>query len=381
MRLTARSGHRALPRGAVERARRGAPESDSGHLRRSSATATCAASGPALEEDEGRSLSFHQPKNEQSMVHAAIGYARANNLLSTLACSASIGPGSTNLLTGAATATVNRVPVLLLPSDTFANRRQGPVMQALEHPLEADLTVNDAFRPLSAYFDRITRPEQLVTSLPEAMRVLLDPAETGAVTLSLHQDVQAEAYDFPPGLFEPHTWHVARRPPADSELRAARSGDPRQRAAAGDRRWRRPLLRRAGGARRAVGALRHPGGRDLRGQGRPPGRRARHGRSGRHGHPRGQRAGARGGPGDLRRDSAHRPHDRVAFPVPGPAGALPRHQPRVARRPQARCAPAGGGRQARAARPPRLRSRAGTGARPRRGANGRSRKGLAGSES
>jgi 3D-(3,5/4)-trihydroxycyclohexane-1,2-dione acylhydrolase (decyclizing) len=177
--------------------------------------------GPALEEDEGRSLRYYQPKNEQSMVHAAIGYARANSLLSTLACSASIGPGSTNLLTGAATATVNRVPVLLLPSDTFANRRQGPVMQALEHALEADVTVNDAFRPLSAYFDRITRPEQLVTALPEAMRVLLDPAETGAVTLSLHQDVQGEAYDFPEGLFERRTWHVPRRPPAESELRAA----------------------------------------------------------------------------------------------------------------------------------------------------------------
>ena len=177
--------------------------------------------GPALEEDEGRSLRYYQPKNEQSMVHAAIGYARANSLLSTLACSASIGPGSTNLLTGAASATVNRVPVLLLPSDTFANRRQGPVMQALEHALEADLTVNDAFRPLSAYFDRITRPEQLVTALPEAMRVLLDPAETGAVTLSLHQDVQGEAYDFPDGLFEPRTWQVPRRPPAESELRAA----------------------------------------------------------------------------------------------------------------------------------------------------------------
>src|SRR5215212_6300365 len=177
--------------------------------------------GPALEEDAGRSLSFHQPKNEQSMVHAAIGYARANNLLSTLACTASIGPGSTNLLTGAATATVNRVPVLLLPSDTFANRRQGPVMQALEHSLEADLTVNDAFRPLSAFFDRITRPEQLTASLPEAMRVLLDPAETGAVTISLHQDVQAEAYDYPSELFEPRTWHVTRRPPAEAEIAAA----------------------------------------------------------------------------------------------------------------------------------------------------------------
>jgi 3D-(3,5/4)-trihydroxycyclohexane-1,2-dione acylhydrolase (decyclizing) len=177
--------------------------------------------GAALEEDGGRALTFLQPKNEQAMVHAALGYARATNLLSTLACTASIGPGSTNLLTGAATATVNRVPVLLLPSDTFANRRQGPVMQALEHPREADLTVNDAFRPLSAFFDRITRPEQLLAALPEAMRVLLDPAETGAVTLSLHQDVQAEAYDFPARLFEPRTWHVIRRPPAPPAMRAA----------------------------------------------------------------------------------------------------------------------------------------------------------------
>jgi 3D-(3,5/4)-trihydroxycyclohexane-1,2-dione acylhydrolase (decyclizing) len=177
--------------------------------------------GPALEEDEGRTLSFHQPKNEQAMVHAAIGYAREHNLLSTLACTASIGPGSTNLLTGAATATVNRVPVLLLPSDTFANRRQGPVMQALDHGLEADLTVNDAFRPLSAFFDRITRPEQLLDSLPEAMPVLLDPAETGAVTLSLHQDVQAEACEYPERFFEPRTWQVPRRPPAERDVRAA----------------------------------------------------------------------------------------------------------------------------------------------------------------
>jgi 3D-(3,5/4)-trihydroxycyclohexane-1,2-dione acylhydrolase (decyclizing) len=177
--------------------------------------------GPALEEDEGRALAFHQPKNEQAMVHAALGYAREHNLLSTLACTASIGPGSTNLLTGAATATVNRIPVLLLPSDTFAGRRQGPVMQALEHALEGDLTVNDAFRPLSAFFDRITRPEQLLASLPEAMRVLLDPAETGAVTLSLHQDVQAEACEYPEEFFAERTWHVTRRPPGELELRAA----------------------------------------------------------------------------------------------------------------------------------------------------------------
>jgi 3D-(3,5/4)-trihydroxycyclohexane-1,2-dione acylhydrolase (decyclizing) len=176
--------------------------------------------GPALEEERGRALRFMQPKNEQAMVHAAIGYARACDLLSTLACTASIGPGSTNLVTGAGTATVNRVPVLLLPSDTFAHRRPNPVMQALEHPLESDLTVNDTLRPVSAFFDRITRPEQLLTALPEAMRVLLDPAETGAVTLSLHQDVQAEAYDFPASLFEPRTWRVTRRPVAEPELAA-----------------------------------------------------------------------------------------------------------------------------------------------------------------
>src|SRR4051794_38531940 len=177
--------------------------------------------GPALEEDAGKGLRFSQPKNEQAMVHAAIGFARANNCLATLACTASIGPGSTNLLTGAATATLNRVPVLLLPSDTFAHRRPDPVMQALEHPREVDLTVNDAFRPLSAFFDRVTRPEQLLASLPEAMRVLLDPAETGAVTLSLHQDVQAEAYEFPARFFEARTWTVGRRPPAPDELAIA----------------------------------------------------------------------------------------------------------------------------------------------------------------
>jgi 3D-(3,5/4)-trihydroxycyclohexane-1,2-dione acylhydrolase (decyclizing) len=177
--------------------------------------------GPALEEDGGRELAFLQPKNEQASVHAAIGFARASNLLSTLACTASVGPGSTNLLTGAATATVNRVPVLLLPADGFAARRGDPVMQALEHPREADLTVNDAFRPLSAYFDRISRPEQLVRSLPEAMRVLFDPAETGAVTLSLDQDVQAEAHDFPTSFLKPRTWRASRRPPAGGELNAA----------------------------------------------------------------------------------------------------------------------------------------------------------------
>ena len=176
--------------------------------------------GQALAE-YGDELPFLQPKNEQSMVHAAIGYAKAARRTATLACTASIGPGSTNMLTGAATATTNRLPVLLLPSDTFASRRQGTVLQQLEHPVSADASVNDCFRLVSRRFDRIARPEQLLTALPEAMRALLDPAATGAVTIALHQDVQGEAFDFPAELFAPRVWTIARRPPAPEELAAA----------------------------------------------------------------------------------------------------------------------------------------------------------------
>ena len=176
--------------------------------------------GQALEQ-ESALMPFYQPKNEQAMVHTAIGFAKANQRLSTLACSASIGPGATNMITGAATATVNRVPVLLLPSDTFATRLQGPPMQSLDDPFVADLTVNDCFRPVSRFFDRITRPEQLLSSLPQAIRTLLDPEHTGAVTISLHQDVQAEAYDYPAQFFAERTWYVSRRPPARDDLDAA----------------------------------------------------------------------------------------------------------------------------------------------------------------
>jgi 3D-(3,5/4)-trihydroxycyclohexane-1,2-dione acylhydrolase (decyclizing) len=176
--------------------------------------------GQAIRQ-EGHDLPLRQPKNEQAMVHTAIGYAKASRGLATLACTASIGPGSTNMLTGAATATTNRLPVLLLPADTFANRRQGPVLQQLEHAVEGDVSVNDAFRPLSRFFDRIARPEQLLTALPEAMRVLLDPAVTGAVTIALHQDVQAEAFDYPSRFFERRVWPVTRRVPAPREIDAA----------------------------------------------------------------------------------------------------------------------------------------------------------------
>jgi 3D-(3,5/4)-trihydroxycyclohexane-1,2-dione acylhydrolase (decyclizing) len=184
--------------------------------------------GQALHE-HGGDLPYYQPCNEQSMVHTAAGFARANHRLATLACFSSIGPGATNMATGAAAATINRLPVLLLPADYHATRHQVPALQQLEHPISADQSVNDCLRPLSRFFDRITRPEQLVTALPEAMRVLTDPAETGAVTVALPQDVQTQAYDYPTTFFEKRVWRIERRPPdprrveeAVGLLRAAR---------------------------------------------------------------------------------------------------------------------------------------------------------------
>src|SRR5260221_180937 len=176
--------------------------------------------GQALYE-YGMDLPYHQPRNEQSMDHTAIGFANANQRLATLACTASIRPGSTNMITGAATATVNRVPVLLLPSDYYATRFQGPVLQQLEHPVSADVSVNDCFRPVSRFFDRISRPEQLLTALPEAMRVLTDPAETGAVTLALPQDLQAHAYDYPMHFFDMRVWRIERRVPDTQRIAEA----------------------------------------------------------------------------------------------------------------------------------------------------------------
>ncbi len=177
--------------------------------------------GQALEEARGR-LPYHQARNEQAMVHAATAFARQSRRLRAFACTSSIGPGATNMITGAATATVNRIPVLLLPGDIFATRRPAPVLQQLERPDSQDVSVNDCFKPVSRYWDRINRPEQLVTALPEVMRVLLSPADTGAVTLALPQDVQAEAFEFPVELFEPRVHHVQRnRPDAELVRRAA----------------------------------------------------------------------------------------------------------------------------------------------------------------
>ncbi|WP_432026954.1 3D-(3,5/4)-trihydroxycyclohexane-1,2-dione acylhydrolase (decyclizing) [Streptomyces sp. 1222.5] len=203
--------------------------------------------GQALIEYAGV-MPYHQGRNEQSMVHAAVGYARQSGRLSTHAVTTSIGPGATNLVTGAALATVNHLPVLLLPGDVFATRPADPVLQQLEVPYAGDVSVNDTLRPVSRYFDRVTRPEQLIPSALQAVRVLTDPVETGAVTLALPQDVQAEAYDWPEEFFAERVWTV-RRPGADptelaEAVRAVRAA-------------RRPLVVAGGGVHhsRAEAAL------------------------------------------------------------------------------------------------------------------------------
>jgi 3D-(3,5/4)-trihydroxycyclohexane-1,2-dione acylhydrolase (decyclizing) len=175
-----------------------------------------------ISQTDPHALPYYQARNEQAQVHAAIAFAKHKNRLQTFACTSSIGPGATNMLTGAATATINRLPVLLLPGDIFAARQQAPVLQQLESEHSQEVSVNDAFRPLSRYWDRLWRPEQLITALPEAMRVLTSPAETGAVTLCLPQDTQTEAYDYPEAFFAQRLWYIARpRPDQAAIARAA----------------------------------------------------------------------------------------------------------------------------------------------------------------
>jgi 3D-(3,5/4)-trihydroxycyclohexane-1,2-dione acylhydrolase (decyclizing) len=171
--------------------------------------------GQALEQDPR--LPYYLFRNEQAMVHTAAAFAKTSNRLRTLACTTSIGPGATNMVTGAAVATVNRLPVLLLPGDIFARRNVAPVLQQLESPATQDISVNDCFKPVSRYWDRIERPEQILTSLPAAVRVLTSPADTGAVVLALPQDVQAEAFDYPTEFFEKRIWTIAR-PRCDRQL-------------------------------------------------------------------------------------------------------------------------------------------------------------------
>src|ERR1700689_3939439 len=192
--------------------------------------------GQALQQNPD--FPYYLFRNEQGMVHAATGFAKMSNRLRTLVCTSSIGPGATNMITGAALATINRIPVLLLPGDIFARRNVAPVLQQLESPASQDISVNDCFRPVSRYWDRINRPEQILTALPEAMRVLTSPTETGTVTLSLPQDVQTEAFDFPEEFFQKHVWTIPR-PRADQDLL--------KRAASWIRSAKKPLIISGGG--------------------------------------------------------------------------------------------------------------------------------------
>jgi 3D-(3,5/4)-trihydroxycyclohexane-1,2-dione acylhydrolase (decyclizing) len=192
--------------------------------------------GQALEQNPG--LRYYLCRNEQAMVHTAAAFAKTSFRLRTLACTTSVGPGATNMITGAAAATINRVPVLLLPGDIFARRNVAPVLQQLESPFTQDVSVNDCFKPVSRYWDRIQRPEQLLTSLPDAMRALTSPANTGTVTLSLPQDVQAEAFDFPEEFFRKRVWIIPRTR-CDKELLTQ--------AAALIRQAKKPLIVAGGG--------------------------------------------------------------------------------------------------------------------------------------
>ncbi len=193
--------------------------------------------GQALRQYSER-LRFYPARNEQAMVHVAAGYARQRNRLGTFACTTSVGPGATNMVTGAAAATINRLPVLLLPGDTFATRAPHPVLQQLEVAHDATVSVNDCLRPVSRFYERVARPEQLIPAALEAMRVLVDPAETGTVTLAMPEDVQTEAFDVPSAFLEPRVWTVYRQPPAPEAL---------DRAVALIRSARRPLIVAGGG--------------------------------------------------------------------------------------------------------------------------------------
>ena len=192
--------------------------------------------GQALQQNPD--FRYYQIRNEQAMVHAASGYAKMKNRMQTFACVSSIGPGATNMVTGAAGATINHLPVLLMPGDIFARRNVAPVLQQLESGQSQDISVNDCFKPVSRYWDRINRPDQILCALPEAMRVLTSPADTGAVTLALPQDVQAEAYDYPEEFFRKRVWHIPR-------VRADKTA--LHRAAAWIKAAKRPLIVAGGG--------------------------------------------------------------------------------------------------------------------------------------
>jgi len=204
--------------------------------------------GQALQQNPD--FRYYQTRNEQAMVHTAAAYAKMKNRLQTMVCTTSIGPGATNMITAAAGATINRLPVLLLPGDIFARRNVAPVLQQLESEHSQDVSVNDCFKPISRYWDRINRPDQIIMALPEAMRVLTSPVDTGTVTLALPQDVQTEAFDYPSDLFEKRVWHMARNRPDQANV--ARTVEWIQQA-------KRPLIIAGGGViySEATQTLRH----------------------------------------------------------------------------------------------------------------------------
>jgi 3D-(3,5/4)-trihydroxycyclohexane-1,2-dione acylhydrolase (decyclizing) len=195
--------------------------------------------GQALEQYKNEII-FYQGKNEQEIAHAAIAFAKQKDRQEIFACTASIGPGSLNMVTAAGTATVNRIPVLFLPSDSYADRQPDPVLQQIEYPMDYNVTANDAFKPLSRYWDRVSRPEQLMTAMLNAFRVLTDPADTGAVTICIPQDVQGEAYEYPEEFLEKRVWHIDRRPITDQAA---------QRAVALIKNKKKPMLICGGGVR------------------------------------------------------------------------------------------------------------------------------------
>ena len=326
--------------------------------------------GQALQQYASR-LRYYQSRNEQAQVHAAAAYARMTNRLQILACTSSVGPGATNMVTGAAGATINRLPVLLLPGDVFATRRVGTVLQQLEAGWSQEVSVNDAFRPVSRYWDRISRPEQLIHAALEAMRVLTSQAETGAVTLALPQDVQAEAFDWPAEFLR--RADLAHPPATAGPGRAGSRGrsDPAVGAAADRRGRRRHLLRGDRGAPRAGRDHRDPGGGDAGREGlaflRPPVEPRRHGS---HRHTRRQPYRARGRPGNRHRHAVQRLHHRVADRISARGRPVRQPQHRRARRLQARGSRAAGRCPGYPRGPPRVTRRLGRwlrpGARPRR---------------
>ena len=279
---------------------------------------------------------YYQVRNEQGAVHAATAYAKVKNRLQTFACISSIGPGATNMITGAATATINRLPVLLLPGDIFARRNVAPVLQQLESAQSQDFSVNDCFKPVSKYWDRINRPDQLLTALPEAMRVLTSPSETGAVTLALPQDVQTEAYDYPVAFFRKRVWHIMRN-------RADRAALAQ--AAEMIRASKKPMIVAGGGViyadatetlREFVDATGIPVGETMAGKGSlrwdhpaEPGRDRRHRHAGSQPHRQGRR------PGDRHRHPLQRLHHRLQDRLAEPGRALHQHQRHRVRRRQA----------------------------------------------